>query len=153
MPLPTASISTHLKFFLTTPGRAWKASNLKRAPGDSSQGNCCNTFNRFRKRAVAAYRRGGGEGLVVKPPLAVAISDSNSPSEPPAELANLKLDLSVRSSKVQPLFMPVFILEFPRFGANFRVFVCGCTGRVGGEAHFSPLKACAHAMHFQCRKM
>ena len=51
------------------------------------------------------------------------------------------MDVTVGSSSVLPLFMPVFILEFPRFGANFRVFVCGWSGRVGGERHTSPLKA------------
>ena len=55
--------------------------------------------------------------------------------------ADPRLDVTVASSNIRPLFMPVFILEFPRFGANFRVFVCGSTGRVGGEAHTSPLKA------------
>jgi hypothetical protein len=75
----------------------------------------------------------------VKPPLALAISSAKNLK--PVELANLRLDLSVSSSKVLSLFMPVYIFEFPRFGANFRVFVCGSTGQVGGETHFSPLKA------------
>ena len=90
---------------------------------------------------MAAYRRGGGDGLKLQPPLTVSISEGSNAAVLPAELANLRLDVSVGSSKVQPLFMPVFIMEFPRFGANFRVFVCGSTGRVGGEAHTSPLKA------------
>ena len=69
------------------------------------------------------------------------MSEEQDKPSAPAELANLRLDVSVVNSSVQPTFMPVFILEFPRFGANFRVFVCGSTGRVGGETHISPLKA------------
>jgi hypothetical protein len=77
----------------------------------------------------------------LQPPLAVAVTQEEGTAPVPAELANLRLDMNVRSSRIQPLYMPVFILEFLRFGANFRVFVCGLTGRVGGESHFSPLKA------------
>jgi hypothetical protein len=96
-------------------------------------------MRRFRKRAVALYR--SGKAPTLQPPLAVAISDAKGQEHVPVELANLRLDVLVETSKLQPLFMPVFILEFPRFGANFRVFVCGATGRVGGESHTSPLKA------------
>ena len=78
----------------------------------------------FRKHAVAAYRKGGEGGLQLRPPLAVAIDvAAGGAAATPVELANLRLDVSVGSSSLRPLFMPVFILEFPRFGQNFRVFV------------------------------
>jgi hypothetical protein len=79
--------------------------------------------------------------LKLQAPLAVAMSQAAESPLLPHELVNLRLDVTVVSSNIRPLFMPVFILEFPRFGANFRVFVCGSTGRVGGETHMSPLKA------------
>ena len=96
-------------------------------------------MSRYRKRAVSAYRK--GEGVSLQPPLAITKSEELGRHVAPVELANLRLDVNVVRSSVQPTFMPVFILEFPRFGANFRVFVCGSTGRVGGEQHISPLKA------------
>ncbi len=107
------------------------------------QCNCvtiqCDTASSFRKHAVSSYLK--GQAVTLQLPLAVAASSDPAHPIAPVELANLRLDVNVTSSKLQPVYMPVFILEFSRFGANFRVFVCGATGQVGGESHTSPLKA------------